>query len=75
MSERDDEVRRMYRKRVRQINAWEKNMRARSDDALRSVTDKLKAHLQTDTEEQPSNEQGPIPFRSSRKQNAPDDRR
>lgn len=77
MNERDDEMIRAYRTRVEQINGHESEMRAKSNEAMRAITEKLKAHLQATTEEgaaQPPKERGLVPFRPSRKKDALNDR-
>lgn len=79
MNGRDDEMIRAYRTRVEQINGHESEMRAKSDEAMRDITDKLKARVQPIPEEasQPPGDQDPIPFRlrRSHKKDAPNDRK
>ncbi len=75
-----DEMPLDYQTRIEQIRAREREMRMMSDDELRSVTGRLKAHLPMATDEasQTSEDRKPIPFRPrlrpSRKKDAPDDR-
>jgi preprotein translocase subunit SecA len=59
----------IYRSRVEQINARERQMRAKSDTELHAVTDELRARLQTGREKSPEEREIriPIPFRPSRK--------
>lgn len=72
----DDTNVQAYESRLRQINAREGRMHEKSDEELRAITNKLKAHLPSTTDElsHPPKVGGPIPFRLSRKQNASDDR-
>jgi len=77
MDNNENNVLRSYHARVGKINARERQTRAMSDKQLLAVTDELRARLRKEAIEgtEAQAERKPIPFRASRKKDAPDDRR